>query len=263
MKKYFRIIWLSVKNSYTRDKAIPGYVLSGLLFQIFEILVTIVFFNVIFDSTSALGGWNFYQILFLYAYSKIIIGVHALFTKKGIQSIANEQIRYGQLDFYLTKPLNSMVLITISQPRLYYIFNVLLYIGVSIFSMLKSGLDIGFFSVMWLIFLSAISIVLYYFLQVITVIPTFWFIKLWSLQDLIGKMNQFMRYPMNIFPTFLKVLFFIAFPIMATSYVPAKTLFYAPEASSIMFMIAITVVFYFITNWLWSQGLKAYASASS
>jgi len=263
MRKYWRIIWISLKNSYTRDKMIPGYVISGLLFQIFEILVTIVFFNVIFNSTESLAGWNFYQILFLYAFSKIIIGVHSLFTKKGIQSITSEQIRYGQLDFYLTKPVNPMILVTISQPRFYYAFNILLYIGVTIFSIIKSGIAIGAMNVFWLLFLFVISIVLYYFLQVITVIPTFWFIKLWSLQDLMGKLNGFMRYPMNIFPSFLKIAFFIAFPVMATSYIPAVSLFYAPRASSIMFMIGITVVFYFITNWLWKLGLKNYASASS
>ena len=156
-----------------------------------------------------------------------------------------------------------MLLVTLSQPRLYYIFNVLLYIGVAVFSVLKSGIAINFAGIIWLILLSVVSLVLYYFLQVITVIPTFWFVKLWSLQDVMGKLNQFMRYPMNIFPSFLRILFFIAFPVMTATYIPAKTLFYAPEASSIIFMIVVTVIFGFITNLLWRLGLKSYASASS
>ena len=102
MKKYYKILRILVRNSYIRDSKIPGYVLSSLTFNVVEIFFTVVFFNVIFDNTQSLAGWNFYQILFLYMVAKIVTSVNALFTKSGTNSMSEELIRRGGLDIYLT-----------------------------------------------------------------------------------------------------------------------------------------------------------------
>jgi hypothetical protein len=123
MKKYFKTLYVFCKNAYIRDKSIPGFVIGGVIFELIEITVTVVMFNVIFDNTKSLGGWNFYQTLFLYAFVKVIFALNNTFFKGGVQSLAREMIRQGTLDFHLTKPMHSLILLIISKPRIYPLIN--------------------------------------------------------------------------------------------------------------------------------------------
>jgi len=229
MKKYYKILRILVRNSYIRDSKIPGYVLSSLTFNVVEIFFTVVFFNVIFDNTQSLAGWNFYQILFLYMVAKIVTSVNALFTKSGTNSMSEELIRRGGLDIYLTRPVDPMILVSISKPRIYVIISFVFEIVLAIYALAHTGMNYGVVNIIFFFLMFALSFILYYFLRWITLMPAFWFIRLYSLRDLMGKFNQFMRYPAGIFPSVLKYALFIFFPILTISYIPARTLFYQPR----------------------------------
>ncbi len=263
MKKYYKILRILLRNSYIRDSKIPGYVLSSLAFNVVEITFTIVFFNVIFNNTQSLAGWNFYQILFLYMVAKIVTSVNGLLTKNGINSMTEELIRRGGLDIYLTRPVDPMILVSISKPRIYGLLSVIFEIGLAIYALGHTGYHYGIANIIFFFLMFALSFILYYFLRWVTVMPTFWFIRLYALRDIMAKLNQFMRYPAGIFPSVLKYALFIFFPILTISYIPARTLFYQPRFEFIIYMFLATFIFGIITKLLWQAGLKHYGSASS
>lgn len=263
MKKYYKILRILLRNAYIRDSKIPGYVFSGIAFNVVEISFTIVFFNVIFDNTKSLAGWNFYQILFLYMVAKIVTSVNATFTKNGTNSMSEELIRRGGLDIYLTRPVDPMILVSISKPKIYGVISLIFEIGLAIYALTRTGMAYGTTNIIFFILMFALSFILYYFLRWITLMPAFWFIRLYSLRDLMGKFNQFMRYPAGIFPRVLKYALFVFFPILAISYIPARTLFYQPKIEFIIYMFLATLFFGIITKLLWQAGLKHYGSASS
>jgi len=261
--KYIKINMVLFKNAIIRDLKIPGVVISGILFELLEVTVSIIFFNLIFGNTKSLGGWNFYQVLTLYAFAKFIIGFHNAWFKKGIQSMSQDLVRRGELDFYLAKPVNSMYMVSVSKPRVYTFINCLFSAGLGIYSIVHSGINIGADNIFWFVILAILGITLYYFLSIITITPVFWFIRLWGLQGIMYRVNQFMRYPVNIFSPILKFSLFIFFPIMTASYFPVSTLFYDPSWKAILFVFFITIIFGIITNSFWKLGLKRYGSASS
>lgn len=263
MKKYFKVTNMLLRNALIRDLKMPGVVASSVLFELLEITISIVFFDLIFTNTGSLGGWNFYQVLTLYAFAKFINGFYGAFCKRGIQSMAQELVRMGNLDFFLTKPLNSMYFVSVSKPRVYTFINCLLSLFLGIYSIAHTGIAIGIDNVFWFVVLAIAGIVLYYFLAVITIVPVFWFIRLWALQSVMTRMNQFMRYPANIFAPFLKFSLFVFFPVMTASYFPVSALFYNPGWKSILFVFIITFMFGIITTSFWKMGLRKYGSASS
>lgn len=263
MKKYYKILKILLRNAYIRDSKIPGYVFSGIAFNLVEITFTIVFFNVIFNNTQTLAGWNFYQILFLYMVAKIVTSVNATFTKNGTNSMSDELIRRGNLDIYLTRPVDPMILVSLSKPQIYGIISVAFEVLLAIYALVHTGINYGAANIIFFFLMFALSFVLYYFLRWITLMPAFWFIRLYSLRDIMGKLNQFMRYPAGVFPSILKFALFILFPILTVSYIPARTLFYQPRIEFIIYMFLITFAFGVITKLLWQAGLKHYGSASS
>jgi ABC-2 type transport system permease protein len=233
------------------------------LFQVSDLFFSIVFFGVIFANVKSLGDWNFYQVLFLFAFSKIIITVSTIWYRRGVQTIGRDLVRMGDLDFYLAKPVNPLILVSISKPEIYEFINLFFSVPLVFYAAMKSGIAIGFTNLIWFIALFVCALLLYYFIQIITVVPAFWFIKLWSLTDILNRLSQFMRYPVNIFPLYLKFLLMVLVPILTVSYVPVATLFYPPRTLYIIFMFAITLVFGIIVSLVWKAGLKHYGSASS
>lgn len=263
MKRYFKIIWIIFKNAYIRDKKIPGQVFSKLLFNIAEIAVTIIFFEVIFSNTQTLGGWNFYQVLFLYAFTKVIISINNGWSKGGLNAFATEFVRRGDFDFYLTKPANPMILVSISKPRIYQFIAVIFEIGLAIYAVVAGQINIGLSNLIWFLVLTVFGIILYYFLSVLTVAPAFWLVKIWALQDLIGRLGQVMRYPAGVFPPFVRFVLMSVFPIIAISYLPVDILFNQVKIEYIIYIIVLTFVFGFLTNSIWKLGQNRYSSASS
>lgn len=263
MKRYIRINLILFRNSIIRDLKINGYIISSILTQIGDISFSIIFFSIIFSNVHELGGWNLYQVLFLYAFAKFINTISTIWTKRGVQTIGRELIRMGDLDFYLTKPVNPMILVSISKPHVYEFLNLFFIIPLMIYSVFRSGVDIAPENIIWFVILTICAVLLFYFIQVLTVIPAFWFIRLWSLQDILGKLSQFMRYPVNIFPFYLKFLLMVLVPILSVSFIPVSALFYPPKTLYIIAMLALTGIFGLITSQVWKLGLKHYGSASS
>lgn len=263
IKKYFKINWIIFKNAYIRDKKVPGAVFAGVAFHVCDIVMTIIFFNIIFSNTSSLGGWSFYQVLFLYAFAKSIISISGGWVKGGLNDFAIEHVRRGGFDFYMTKPVNPMILVSMSRPRLYAFIAAIFEIGLCFYAVIAGQISVGLSNIIWFLVLAIFANMIYYFLQVLTVLPAFWFIKLWSLQDLMSRFNQIMRYPAGVFPPFIRFILMSVFPIIAVSYIPAQTLFYPPKLEYIIYIMLITLVFGLFTNYLWHLGQSRYSSASS
>ena len=263
MKMYLKTLYMFCKNAYIRDKGIPGFVIGGVLFEFIEIAVTVIMFNVIFDNTKSLGGWSFYQTLFLYAFVKVIFALNNTFFKGGIRSLAREMIREGTLDFHLTKPMNSLILMVMSKPKIYPLINGFFASLLAAYAIIVGNIPVTFAQFLWLIFLTFFSMILYVCLQLIIVIPVFWLTKVWALQSIMGRISQFMRYPARMFPPVLKTILLIIFPVLTVSYVPVATFIEPPRALLIFFIIFATLVFSLLTQLFWNLGLRKYTSASS
>jgi len=263
MKRYWRINWVLFKNSIIRDSKMPGYIISSILLRILDILISILFFNIIFHFTDNLAGWNFYQVLFLYSFARIISVINNGWTRKGIMSMSDSLIRRGEFDFYLAKPVDTMLMVSISKPRLYNFLTLFFLIPTAVYAVVKSGIEINAINVFWFLFLSIFSLILYYFLQVLTVVPAFWFVRLWSLRDVINRLAMFMRYPAGVFSKNIRFALMVLFPIITVSYIPSQALFYPPQIKYIIYMLIITLFFAFLTKLLWYIGESKYSSASS
>jgi len=261
--RYIKINLVLFKNSLIRDSQIPGHIVSSILFRVLELVVSLVFFKVIFTNTPDLAGWNYYQVLFLYAFARIIMIVHNAWLKRGVQSMATDLIRKGEFDFYLAKPVDPMVMVSIRRPRIYNFLSLLFLIPLAFYAAAKTGIPIGFDNIFWFLFVGIIAFLLYYFLTVLVISPAFWFVRLWSISEIMDRMNTFMRYPVGIFPEAIKITLMIVFPVMTVSYIPAQTLFYPPNPVWILFIITVTALFGLITRLVWLAGQRNYNSASS
>lgn len=263
MTKYLKVFWTIIRNAYIRDSKISGFVLVSMITQLFYVVLALVFFSVIFSFTDNLAGWNYYQILFLYGFARSLAEFSKSFYRYGIGSMSNDLIREGTLDFYLTKPIDPMIFVSMSKPRLYTLASWLFSLGIMVYAILVGNISISPMSIIWFLTLAVFGNILYYFLTIIVIIPAFWLQRLWVLTALIGKFSEIMRYPIGMFNNITKVFLGLVFPVMIAAYVPVKSLLFQPDYLQMIYLVIITVVIGFITRALWNLGVRSYSSASS
>lgn len=263
MIRYIKVNLRIIRNALIRDLKIPGFVLVNILTEGMQILTLVTLFTIIFRNTPELVGWSYWQVLFLYFYSRVIFDLDQGWTRKGLRELAKNLIRKGDLDFFLMKPIDPLFLVAVNKPRVYKMLTCTANLFIAIYCAHRSGIPIHTTNVLWFVFLTLFGIVLFFSLNVITAIPTFWWIKVTSFSEITSRLGSLIRYPAGIYSMPLKIIFFVLFPLLVITYIPVSTLFYPPKPLYIAYAVCISVVFYAFARVFWRIGLKHYSSASS
>ncbi|OQB06076.1 MAG: hypothetical protein BWY19_00505 [bacterium ADurb.Bin212] len=263
MIKYFKIFRIILINAYLRDSIIGGVIIFNLVISLLEIIMTIILFNIIFANVTSLAGWNYYQVLFIFSMMKLTSVLSGLIYRKGLGKMANEMVRMGDYDFHLAKPVNPMIMVSLCEPKIYQIITLFAVVTLAIFSAIKSTVAIPMINIIFFGIFFILGQILFYFLSVISIVPTFWFVRLYSLYDVMNRFLQFARYPAGIYSNILKAFLFVVFPVLAVTYIPAWVLFNPIDYRYAIYMVLVTVFFGFIATKLWRLGEKHYGSASS
>lgn len=258
-----RVIKILMRNAIIRDLKIPGFIAVSLLQEVASITVNIVFFNVIFSNITSLAGWSFYQVLFLYAFAKTVSSLSYAFTRYGLKDFGEHMVKFGDYDFHLIKPIDTMALVSFSRPSPYKLVASIFYAALAAYCVMKAGIEIQAINLFWFFILAMFGFIIFYALEVLTILPAFKLIRVWSLPEIIPKMGEFMRYPIAIFSLPFQIFLFGVFPILAVSYIPAEALFYPPQPLKIIYLMVIAVLFFIIVRKLWKMFESTYSSASS
>lgn len=262
MKKFIKINLILIRNAWVRDSKISGYILSQILLQAFDVFVSVAFIKIVFLVSPQVGGWNIYELLFLFSYLQLVGTLNSSWLKRGVNSMAEEMIRMGEYDFYLTKPYDTLTLVSISKPRIYTMAKFFMYLAIMIYALSNIG-GLPLVNYLWLGFLFVNSFLLFHAMRVLIVTPVFWTIRASSLTDVMDRMMHIMRYPATIYPRVLMLIFSTVFPILVISYFPVRSVLFQPDLRYIIYVVAITIIFNFLSRFFWNLGEKNYSSASS
>jgi ABC-2 type transport system permease protein len=235
-----------------------GSLVDGSMF-----LLWLLMFQAIYSQVDSIGGWNKGQtIIFLGTFS-LLNAINMTFYFFGVIGIPNK-IRNGELDHYLTKPVNPLLRITFENMNPGSIPLIFLSIGIISYGASLLDITIHAATILLYVFFIVIMAILYYDMEIIVRTIPFFVISATSIERLeIAGLDLCMRVPGVLFRGVLKVLFYFVLPygIMAT--VPTQILTYSISGDMIFISILVVFVFSVFTLWFWKLGLKHYKSASS
>lgn len=233
-------------------------IIDGSLF-----LLWILMFNAIYSQVDSIGGWNKGQMTIFVGTFSLLNAINMTIYFFGVIGIPGK-IRSGELDQYLTKPINPLLRITFENINLGSAPLVLLSIGIIIYGVSIANIYVSFGMLALYILYIILMVVLYYDLEVIIRTIPFFVISAASIEKLEGAaMDLCMRVPGVLFNGIYKVLFYFILPygIMAT--IPTQILTSSISDMMIVLSAIIVVFFTVFTQWFWRFGLKHYKSASS
>lgn len=236
----------------------------ALLFvDMINIAIPVLFFKVVFAENKFIAGWSFESVLILVGLVGIMHEL-AYLTFRGGFSMLGYMIRTGRLDLILTKPFNTQLLVAFQDISINESTGEgIIGIGLIIFGIINLDALPTIPGILLFLFFIACSYILYYSFTMIVNSIAFWVIKSDGFNALVWSFMELARYPRSILRGAGKIIFTFIIPASIVAVVPASALTGSIDLETAGIFLAVTVIFFIISNFVWWRGIRRYESASS
>jgi ABC-2 type transport system permease protein len=216
----------------------------------------------VFSQTRSLNGWSQPELLVVMGVYVLMNGVVQTAIQPNMEKLI-EDIRQGTLDFVLTKPDDAQVLASVREVRIWHAVDIvvgLIVLGVAI-GQLQSA--IGLFSALaFLVALLLGALMIYCFWMILT-ISAFWVVRVDEIVELFSGVYQSGRFPVTIYPDWLRFGLTFLVPIAFAVTVPAEGLTGRLTPTTLLVAGVFALALLAFTRWLWRTGLRRYSGASA
>ncbi len=217
---------------------------------------------IVFSHTSNLNGWDPPALTVLLGIFFMMGGVIGFVIEPSLQRLM-EDIREGTLDFVLMKPEDSQLLVGVRQVRIWKLFDIGLGCAVIVTGLIWSGegVSVGNLSVFALTILAGTVIVYCFWMLLATL--TFWFVKLENILVIFQFVYQAGRWPVTLYPAWLRFALTVIVPVAFATTVPAQAITGGLETEMLAGAVLFAVFLSVAARLFWKVGVKRYSGASS
>ena len=218
--------------------------------------------NIIFSNTTSLGGWGIGELIALLGVFRLINTLMIALIWPNTQRF-NESIRDGSLDYTLLQPAPSMFLVTFSRITVWRIWDLLLAVILILVGINMSGDVATLPSVLTFLLLTVSGAVVIYSLWIVLIALTFWFTKFDNNVTILQALLDAGRYPVTVYPVWLRIIVTYIIPIAIATTVPLQALRGDLTLVRVLLFLAVSIAAAWIASLVWKAGVKRYSGASS
>jgi ABC-2 type transport system permease protein len=259
--KYIKVYIYIFKMSWMDKAAYRFNFFIWFVINFLILVISILFFSIIFGNAFEVNGWNYEKSLILIGITNLMFGIGAI-TYYPFMYTFSGNIQSGKLDFKLIKPLDIQFLATIPFCDVEDVMLLINSLIIFIYTLPKIS-STGFFEVLaFLILFLSSNIILY---SIVTLFQTIAFkvVKIQSLTEIIWNVVSIGKFPVKIFDGILRTLFMIIIPAGLLITVPAEVLTGTYDWKWIATSLILAILLFVISRKAFLNGIKHYSSASS
>lgn len=259
---YISLIWTFFRIGILNELAYRVNFYVQLLQSLLSLGTAIAGLAIVFSHTNALGGWTAIDILALLGVFMFVGGMIRIVIQPSMSQLM-EDVRQGTLDFTLTKPCDAQFLISISQIRIWRITDIFLGLGVLLTALIYRGLHVELTDILLftIVLFTGGTIIYSFWLMLATL--TFWFLRIENILVIFQSMYEAGRWPIGIYPHWLRFVLTFLVPVAFAITVPAEALSGRLTTDSVVTSIALSIFMLLFSRWFWKRGVKNYAGASA
>jgi ABC-2 type transport system permease protein len=230
--------------------------------SLLSVAVGLIVLALVYSHTSQLNGWTESELLVILGVQILLGGVVHSTIQPNMQRLA-EEVRDGKLDFTLTKPEDAQALVSLRQVQIWEAVDIVSGGVIVVVGATRIAHGAGPGRVTAFLALLALGALLLYCFWLILATGAFWVVNMWNLAELFEGMYQTGRWPIGVYPGWLRYSMTYLVPIGFAVTVPAQALtnrlHWTTVVAAIIFGAALTA----FTRWFWRFGLRHYSGASA
>jgi ABC-2 type transport system permease protein len=234
--------------------------------QLFQSAITLgvalAVLALVYSHTNDLNGWSQSEILCVFGIQILMGGVIKTYIQPNMSRVI-EEVRDGKLDYALTKPEDAQVLVSVREVRIWHVVDVIS--GSVVLGYGLSGVAAGLGVLDALAFAVALgfgAVMIYCFWLVIAT-GAFWIVNMWHAIELFDGIYLTGRFPVGIYPGWLRYSVTFLVPIAFAVTVPAEAVTSRLDWETLLLAAVFAVVLFAGTRRFFRFGLRRYSGASA
>ncbi len=261
---YLRLISTFIKTSTQGEMAYRTNFLIRLLNAGLNLATGVLGLWVIFSQVKTIHGWDLASALALLGVYLTLNALRGLFIGPSLESVAgmDGEIWQGTFDFTLLRPVDKQFLVSLRHWRVFALFDLVLALGVLGYAITRIGASLSLSAVLSFLATLLAGVILFYAALLAFSSLVFWnsgFLFTWVFNDLF----QLARYPVGIYPGWLRLVLTWIIPVGLMTTIPAQALDGTLSSGMLAGTLAFALAALVGASILFRRGLRKYASASS
>ena len=259
---YLRIIGTYLRIGILGELEYRANLFVQLLESFLGLLIGFGSLAVVFAHTESLNGWLPDHLVALLGIHILVGGLINLIINPSMQRFM-EDVRKGTLDFTLTKPADAQLLVSVQRVEIWKLVDIFLglfVIGVALFR-LGTVIGLGETAVFFIALLCG-GIIVYSFWLILAT-TSFWFVRVENLLVIFQSMYGAGRWPVGIYPAWLRFALTFLVPVAFAVTVPAQGLIGRLTTQNLLLAIAVAGGILLMSRLFWRVGLRHYSGASA
>jgi ABC-2 type transport system permease protein len=260
--KIIKLIWSYLRIGIANELQYRANFFIQLLQSFIALATGLIVLWLVFSKTTQLGGWSQPELLAVMGIYMLVGGVIQSAIQPNMQRLMNE-IQDGTLDFTLTKPVDGQILVSIREFRFWQLTDVIVGLVVMIIAIGQLKEQVGILQA--LAFAAALilgGIMIYCFWLILTT-TAFWLIRIWELVNLFQGLYAAGRWPVTIYPQWLRIGLTFLVPVAFAVTVPAQALTNRLTPLTLLGALGLAVLLVALARFIWRLGVRNYSGASA
>jgi viologen exporter family transport system permease protein len=259
---YLRIWLAAARYSIVRTLMFRGDFFIWSLVELFWMTVNLLLIAVIYQHTSSIAGWGEYQMVLLVGTSMLIQRLLMGFFWSSLYEFGRN-VRTGGFDFFLAQPGHPLFMASTRKLDPDGLANSFVAIGIILFAVHRLRLHPTLGDVALYAGLIAGGLIVHYSLLVLTMSLSFWLKTAQNIEGTYFTLAEYSRLPREAFRGVASVAFVWVLPAVVVGNAPARTLIHGFEPVWVLWLFGAAIVWFALAVFVFNQGLRRYASASS
>nr|WP_298686218.1 ABC-2 family transporter protein [uncultured Dongia sp.] len=261
MNRHGRLLGQFMANSVQQDLEYRTSFVINMVNSLIGLGATAIILYAMFERSDTVGGWDFNAVIVLLGVFAIADAVTGLVFRPSLHKVA-EYIEQGSMDYMLLKPVNLQFTVSLRAWSIWHVPNLLIGFALVVYGMAEAGTLTWDHAIMALIALGAGLITLYALWAIVTV-SAFWFVRISNAQMILYALMGASRFPVTIYPTWLRLMFTFVLPIAFITNVPAEAAVRHATWALVGGSVAVAMISFALSVAAWRIAVRYYTSASS
>ena len=236
--------------------------LFSLLQSVVAVGTSLAVLALVFRQTDSLRGWSAGELLVVMGVYVLMGGVIRSAIQPNMQQLMVD-VQEGTLDYVLTKPVDGQLLVSVRRFQLWQAVDVLVGAALVVFAAARLPGAVGVGAVLAFAAALALGTVAIYCFWLLLTVGAFWVTRVDFIVELFDGMYQAGRWPVSVYPGWLRVGFTVLVPLAFAVTVPAAALTGRSAGWLLAGSVAFTAALAALTRWAWRRGLRRYSGASA
>jgi ABC-2 type transport system permease protein len=257
-----KLVWTYLRLGVLNEMQYRANFFVAIVQSLLSVAVSIAVLALVYSHTNELNGWTESQLLVVLGVQILLGGVIHASVQPNMERLTQE-VQDGKLDFALTKPADSQLMISLRELRMWQLVDVVSGAVVVAVGVSRLQTSVGLGNALAFLALLLVGASLLYCFWLVLATGSFWVVNMWFLSELFEGIYQVGRWPIGVYPGWLRYSMTYLVPIGFAVTVPAQAMTGRLRWDTVAIAVGFALAVFALARWFWRYGLRRYSGASA